>query len=133
MTPLAKLKQFIVYCLVGSVNTVIGFAVIIALSELLHVHSVLANMAGYGVGLAIAFPLHRKVTFPGADKAARATRQIGPFLMIFAISYAVQLGVLVALLKTGLNNFLSQTIAIGVYVIVSFLGNKYLTFRVKEP
>lgn len=133
MTLFEKLKQFVIYCLVGSVNTVIGFAVIIGLSEGLHVHPVLANMAGYGVGLAIAFPLHRKITFPGADKAAKATRQIGPFLMIFALSYAVQLGVLVLLLKGGLNNFFSQAIAVGVYVIVSFLGNKYLTFRVEKP
>lgn len=132
MTTFEKLRQFAVYCLVGSVNTVIGFAVIIGLSELLHVNSVIANIAGYGVGLAIAFPLHRKITFPGADKAATATRQIGPFLLIFAISYACNLGVLVVLLKSGLANFFSQAIAVGVYVVVSFTGNKYLTFKTPQ-
>lgn len=132
MTLFEKIRQFVIYCLVGSVNTVIGFAVIIGLSELLHVGSVPANIAGYAVGLAIAFPLHRKITFPGADKAAKATRQIGPFLVIFAASYAIQLGVLVGLLHSGISNFFSQAVAVGVYVIVSFTGNKYLTFRTPE-
>jgi len=131
MTLLEKAKQFVIYCLVGSLNTLAGFAVVIGLSELLHVHYVLANAAGYAVGLGIGFAMHRKLTFPGAEKGA-ATRQIGQFLGVFAFSYLVQLAVLVALHKSGLNNFFSQTIALGVYVIVSFIGNRNLTFRPPE-
>ncbi len=131
MTPFEKLRQFVIYCLVGSINTVAALAVILGLSELMHVNYVLANIAGYALGLAIAFVMHRKVTFRGADKEA-ATRQLGPFLMVFAAGYIVQLCALVALHKSGLSNPVSQIIACGIYVIVSFIGNKHLTFKIPK-
>lgn len=133
MTLWLKLRQFVIYCLVGSLNTVAGLAVVLGLSEILHVHYVLANIAGYAVGLSIAFVMHRKLTFPGAEKEAAAIRQIGPFLGVFAVGYVVQLVALVVLHKSGISNLCSQILACGVYVIVSFIGNKYLTFRISKP
>lgn len=129
MTLLDKLKQFIVFGLVGSLNTIAGLAVIYLCSEIMHMHYVLANAAGYALGLTIGFIMHRKVTFRGADKAP-AGKQIGPFLGVFAVGYIIQLGVLIMLHKSGMTDFLSQVIALGVYVVVSFIGHKYLTFKV---
>lgn len=129
MTLLDKLKQFIVYVIVGSLNTVVALGVIYVFSEILRVHYVLANAAGYAVGLAIGFVMHRKVTFAGADKSA-AKRQVAPFLGVFAVSYLIQLGLLVALHRAGMVDFFSQVVALGVYVIISFIGHKYLTFRI---
>jgi len=129
MTVVDKLKQFIVYLLVGSINTVAGLAVIYIFSEILHAHYIVANGTGYALGLAIAFTMHRKVTFRGADKAT-PRKQIAPFLGVFAVGYMIQLGVLIMLHKSGMVDFLSQVIALGVYVVVSFIGHKYLTFKV---
>lgn len=129
MTHFDKLKQFIVYTVVGSLNTVAGLAVVYLFSEILQTHYITANAAGYAIGLTIAFIMHRKLTFPGADKAAPAWKQIAPFLSVFVVSYVIQLCVLITLHKSGLVGFFSQVIALGVYVIVSFVGHKYLTFR----
>lgn len=129
-THLGKLKQFITYTLVGLVNTFVGLGVIYICSEILKVHYVLANVAGYAVGLLVAFFTHRGVTFRREGKEGSPRQQAALFLVVFAVSFTVQLGVLVALHHAGIVDFLAQVIAIGVYMVVGFIGHKYLTFRI---
>lgn len=132
-THLGKLKQFITYTLVGLVNTFVGLGVIYICSEILKMHYVLANVAGYAVGLLVAFFMHRGVTFRTEGKDGSPRRQAALFLVVFAISFSVQLGVLVALHHAGIVNFLAQVVALGTYMVVGFIGHKYLTFRARRP
>ena len=124
------IRQFITFCGVGVINTVVGLAVILFLSEILAVHYGTANLAGYGVGLFIGFILHRNITFC-ATKGHRSPRsQLMYFLLIFVVAYLVQLAALIVMVSViGWPNLFSQILAVGVYTVISFAGNKFLTFR----
>jgi putative flippase GtrA len=125
----ALLKQFITFCGVGTVNTVAGLSIILFLSEIAGIHYMAANATGYAAGLLIAFFLHRRMTFREARHHA-AGKQIAPFIAVFLVSYVCQFAVLVLLVdRWGINDALSQVVAVGVYAIVNFTGNKFMTFR----
>jgi putative flippase GtrA len=122
------LKQFIKFCGVGVINTAVGLAVILFLSETLHVHYITANIVGYAVGLTISFVLNRRFTFAAENKKPHT--QALSFLIVFGVSYLCQLAVLVLLVRGfAVPNAPAQIIACAVYTLFNFAGNRWFTFR----
>jgi putative flippase GtrA len=121
------LKQFIVFCGVGGINTIAGLAVILLLSEIAELQYMLANALGYAAGLCLSFVLHKKITFQDQGKS---WPQFGSFILIFGIAYAIQFVALV-LLVDFLNMYqaLAQIFAVGLYTVISYAGNSLLTFK----
>lgn len=110
---------------VGALNTAVGACVIFGLM-LAGVGAVPANLAGYAVGLCTSFVLNRRWTFNSDRPVARA---IGPFLLVFGVAYLASLAVLVAGIEhVGLNPYLAQAAAIGVYTALSFVGFRRFAF-----
>lgn len=128
------LRQFIVFCGVGSINTIIGLAVILSLSEGFGVHYILANVIGYGTGLMIGFILHRSITFRSQSDSMRTRSEFLKFVSVFAFAYSIQLYGLVYMVQTiGIVEWLAQILAIGIYTIINYLGNRVVTFRGRDP
>lgn len=124
------IQQIITFCGVGGLNTVLSLAIILLLSEVLHVHYVLANVVGYGAGLMSGFIMHKHITFKAQNSARALPQQFISFLIVFAVGYSVQLGVLMVLVEhLYIINMIAQIMAWLVYVAVSFTGNKYFTFK----
>ncbi len=124
------IRQFILFCGVGAINTIIGLAIILLLSEVFHVHYILANISGYGVGLTIGFFLHKNITFKGTSNRARSRAEFLSFAGIFAVAYLVQLGVLILMVQwLGIPQMAAQILAIGIYTVLNYLGNRMITFR----
>lgn len=130
MNLIALARQFILFCGVGVVNTVLSLLVILTLSELLGVNYVIANMVGYALGLLVGFFMHRGITFASTSKNGAISRQARHFLIIFGIAYIVQLLFLILLVDfMGWNNVLSQILACALYTVINFIGNRHLTFK----
>lgn len=126
----ALMRQIITFCGVGGLNTLLSLAIILGLSELLHVHYVLANIIGYAAGLVSGFIMHKRITFKAQTGGSPAARQFITFLIVFAVGYAAQLGALMLLVeKLHIPNIPAQIAAWIVYVAVSFAGHKYFTFH----
>jgi len=124
------IRQFAVFLTVGLANTIAALAVILILSELLHVHYVLANALGYAFGLALGFTLHRNITFKQQSDPEKRQAEMFKFLVVFGVAYMIQLMALVVLVRSiGLADEYAQVVAIGVYAIVNFAGNRVFTFR----
>ena len=124
------IRQFFTFCVVGGVNTVFSLAVIIGLSVWGGLHYTLANVLGYAAGLAVGFILHKTITFRGDAAAQKIHKQFSKFLGVFFVSYAVQFLVLIALVQFGgIWDVLAQILAWSVFVIISFAGNRFVTFR----
>lgn len=124
------LRQIITFCGVGGLNTVLSLAIILLLSEMLHVHYVLANIIGYAAGLVSGFVMHRHITFRTQNSTRALHRQFASFLIVFAAGYIAQLGVLVLLVEhMRIPNMPAQIMAWIAYVAISFTGNKYFTFH----
>ena len=123
-------RQFAVFLSVGLINTIAALAVILILSEILGVHYVVANAVGYAFGLALGFVLHRNVTFKNQSDTQKQRSELIKFLVVFAVAYMIQLAALIVLVRgLGLPDQYAQVIAIGIYAVVNFIGNRVFTFR----
>lgn len=127
------LRQFLVFCGVGVLNTALCFAMIALLTLAFHMHHMLANILGYIFALSIGFTLHSLITFSAVPNKHSWLPRFKRFIIIFVAAYAVQfmaLFVMVDALKW--HELLAQIIACGVYTILSYLGSKFYTF-VNKP
>jgi putative flippase GtrA len=123
--------QFLKFGIVGLFNTLLGYAVIFSCMYLLKLSPILSNVLGYMVGLVVSYVLNRQFTF---ENKSKSKLQILRFLIVFAVSYAINLILLVVSMQTfGLQAGISQVIGGVGYVLTSFLLNKYYVFVAKTP
>ena len=122
-------RQFVTFCFIGVINTAVGLSIILGLMHLAHVNYILANMAGYAVGLCVSFLLNRTITFRETSTNRKVHGQAFWFLLVFAASYLTQLCALMIMVRIlGWNETLSQILASGIYTVLGFLGNRLKTF-----
>lgn len=121
-----KLATFVRFLAVGVVNTVVGLGIIYFCKWALGAGDVIANVAGYSVGLLVSFTLNRSWTFrdDGAISSAFAR-----FMMVFFVAYAVNLASVLALIRFGVNDYLAQALGVVPYTLLSFLAGRYFVFR----
>lgn len=113
--------------MVGFANTVVGLGAIWIAKWSLGAGDVLANVIGYGLGLALSFTLNRNWTFGyrGATPVALLR-----FLLVFAMAYVLNLStVLAAIRLCHINPYLAQAIGIVPYTLFGYLASKFFVFR----
>lgn len=121
------MKQFARFVLVGIFNTVFGFAVIFACMYLATLGPLVSNVIGYGCGLVTSYVLNRWFTF---RSTARGVGEPIRFLLVFGVSYLLNLGALVVLInQLGMHEGLAQLVAGAVYVGASYLMNRFFVFH----
>jgi putative flippase GtrA len=91
-----------------------------------------ANAAGYAVGLVLSFTLNRRFVF-GVTGAVRP-REVARFLGAFAIAYGANVAVLFAAQRVfGADSALAQLPAIGAYIAIFFTLSQFFVFRPTAP
>ena len=121
-----KIKRFL---LVGIVNAISGYTLIILLYRLLNFHFYLANFFGYLFGLIISFILNRKFVFKSKGKIKS---QILKFLFSFFLSYFLNIFVFYICSEfIKLNYFLALFIASCFYSASFFTLCNFFTFKKK--
>jgi len=119
----ARLAKFV---LVGLSNTLVGLGVIYLAKWLAGLDDVVANVLGYGVGLALSFSLNKAWTFRFSGDAAAALVR---FLLVFAVAYLANLGTVLFLARTlEANGYLAQLAGVAPYTLISYLGSRYFAF-----
>ncbi|SAK89890.1 GtrA-like protein [Caballeronia hypogeia] len=116
--------EFLKYLLVGGLNTALSAAIILGV-QWAGASPVVANMIGYGIGVAVSFALNSKFTFRTAATRHAALR----FLVVVLISYLANLATVLSVLRLTHAPYLAQLSGIPVYVILGFIGNKYWALR----
>lgn len=128
-------EQFLRFISVGAFNTVASLIVILALSELFHVWYPIANALGYAFGLGLGFILHRNITFKQDAGAGETKTQFIKFILVFLVSYTLQLIALIFMVQIlEIHEVFAQIAAVGFYSVINFWGNRKITFtpRLKE-
>lgn len=121
------MKSFFLYCLVGVINTCVGFGIIFFLTFLGLIPE-LANFLGYCIGVVCSFFLNSKITF--SDKKVDKTHGLLKFAGSMGVAYLVNLVVLFLSYRIfGLNVYLSQILAGGSYTLCGFLLSKFFVWR----
>jgi putative flippase GtrA len=117
--------QLLRYCVVGGINTAIGFSIIVACMSGLGMPPPAANAAGLLAGYLLGYTLHRRYTFRSTVAHGRG---LPAFLAVTAIGYAANMAVLLLLIANGIEPILAQAIAILTYVALTFVLNATVVF-----
>ena len=114
--------EFVRYCLVGVVNTIIGFGLVLLFGLVLIPE--LANLLGYSIGVCISYVLNSRFTFRG--KKGNFAR----FFFCVLLAYGANLFALFVLYRVlGYEAIISQLFSAAIYTICSFLLSRYFAFR----
>lgn len=125
------LSRLLRFGLTGLANSAVGWAVIFG-GLWAGLSGLVANAAGYAVGLVLSFTLNRRFVF-GVTGAVSA-REVAKFLAAFAVAYGVNVAVLLAAQSVlGANDPLAQLPAIGAYIVIFFLLSQFFVFKPTTP
>lgn len=136
---LPSIFQFIKFCSVGVLNTLITLLAIDIFGDKLGLPYDIANLIGYVLGFINSFILNKLWTFKSRKNPFREGLF---FIAAFVISYGIQFGILKLTLMiipgtlylpiTDTFKFTlkyAQIIALAFYTASNFLLNKYISFR----
>jgi putative flippase GtrA len=122
----AKHRNFILYCIIGVVNTGVDFGVF-TLLRWSGLHYLLANVISYHCGIVCSFFLNKYYNFKVHDKTVKR------FLSFYAISLVavcVSEGLLFLFINVfSLNDLIAKLISMVIIAIGQFLFVKTFTFK----
>lgn len=112
------------YLLVGVLNTLIGFGTIFLLI-FVGVLPELANFLGYVIGIICSYFLNKTFTFK-----SQKSGDFLPFVLSMIIAYVLNFIAFVILFRLlGVNVYVSQIIAGGIYTLSGFLLSKFFVWH----
>lgn len=134
-----KVMQFVRYCIVGALNTMVCLGVIFVCKSLVGVNPYLSNILGYAAGLINSFLWNKQWVFRTHGGYSREALR---FLAGFALCYVLQLAVVFALntspfgkFEVGIFGFVLSGYGIAtllgnvVYTLANYVYNRLVTFR----
>lgn len=135
-----KMLQFVKYCIVGVLNTLVTLGVIYICKSFLGWNLYLSNVLGYVAGVVNSFLCNKSWVFKSDGSYMREAVR---FLAGFLVCYLLQLWVVWAITAKsiiGHNNFAVLGIVISgygiatlvgnvVYTLANFVYNRMVTFR----
>jgi putative flippase GtrA len=127
----AELRRVLVFGVVGTLNTVICYALYAGLIEFLGWNYDAALVADYAFGAAIGYALHRLATFGDRKHVKRA---FGKYALSLVVMFSTNLMLLDALV--GLQWFeplLAQAVAMAAVTLLSYLMQTHWVFRSHAP
>ena len=121
-----RIIQFVKYCLVGVLNTLVTFGVIYLCKSFFGLNLYVSNALGYICGVINSFLCNKSWVFRSKGGYGREALK---FLLGFLLCYALQLWVVWILTESpfGKINFLILGIVISGYGIATVIGNVVYT------
>lgn len=121
------LQRLFRFALTGLANSAVGWAVIFG-GLWAGLSGLVANAAGYAVGLVLSFTLNRRFVF--GVTGAVSGGEVAKFLTACAIAYGINVAVLLlAQSVLGPDSALAQLPAIAAYVVIFFVLSQRFVFR----
>ena len=119
------------FLLVGTINTVLGYALYIAFEMTLGVWiGYLGSLyASYAIAVFVAFRLHRRFTF-GITGSGRALVDFFRFASVYVVSLIVNTAALpILVVLAGVPPIPAQGIVVVFTTLLSYFGHKWFSFR----
>jgi putative flippase GtrA len=124
---LLQKKQFLLYCVIGSVGSTLDFSIY---SQLVHsgwLNYQAANAIGYASGTVLSFVLNAWFNFRITDRIAV---RLARFFGVGMLGWLVSAGLLHLLIGTwGLNKYAAKLAALLVIVLLQYNLNRLVSFR----
>ena len=116
-----------IFLLVGSANTLIGYAIFGVGYKILELNYNLALAIAYALGILIGYVNHRRVTFKSTAGHQQAFTR---FVLTYVLVYLLNAGMLTALTEwVGLDPLIGQGVALVIVTLISFVIQRVWVFR----
>lgn len=121
-------KEFVSFAFVGFIGTIVNLFVLFLLTEFLGLYYLLSAIISFLVAMTNNFILNKKFTFK--EKLNHEfTKKYGKFFLVSMVALGVNLLFLYIFTELiGIYYLVSQIFAIGIALIINFIGNKIWTF-----
>lgn len=119
-------NTFIKFCLIGIINGIVGFSLILSLIYIFNVNYLISNLVGYIGGITTSFILNKYVNF---KSEGNVKIELPIFIGSFLIAYSIN-----ALVLYSLVELLHQTQIIGLiiasatYTVLFYLSSRFFVF-----
>ncbi len=125
------LKQFVKFCLIGLINTVIDFSIFFGLTrvfEFFSNHYLFANIFAFFFANLFSFIANKHWTF--SNKSTKYTSQYAKFLIVSLFSLLlVQLTLYLSISVFGVWDVYAKIVALFVSVIINYFGSRFWAFK----
>ncbi|WP_336776654.1 GtrA family protein [Paenibacillus sp. MMO-58] len=130
---LGALKQFVLFNMIGLLNTLVDF-VVYSMLVWAGLYVLPAQVISYSAGMVNSYVLNSLITFKGASKRDSEYKADRGRAIRFILLNAAVLGVSMLLLyeltkAAGLGPFTAKLLATGVTVVLNFAGSKWWVFK----
>lgn len=124
-----KYRQFILFCVVGGMNTLITMFVFWLLNQVLHVNHLIASPIGYACGVVNGYLWSTALVFKKKKTAGNAMK----FILVNALVMGVNTGLMFVWVNLmGMQELIAQGVTILFTMVLNFTLNKLWTFREKK-
>lgn len=117
------LPQFVRFLLVGGVNTIVGYA-LFALFTWMGLPYPAAIAVATVLGVLFNYQTTGRIVFSGPGRG-----RLWRFFAVYGVVYVLNVAAVSALLRTGMNVYLANALAIPPLVVASFLLQRSFVFR----
>ena len=123
-----NIRQFIIFSIIGVLNTLIHYGVFYALLNGFDIHYLISSAIGYFCGLINSYLLNRHFTF--SIYTQRNLEEFSKFVLVNIVALSANLALMKAFVDIiGLVPEISQLLAIVGSLMANFLGNKIWVFK----
>lgn len=125
-----KFRNLILYGIIGTLSSSLDFVTYTMLVKLISLNYIFSNCLSVLVGICVSFTLNRKYNFKVKDNTIRR------FMIFLSVGISgmllsnLILYLLIDIYK--LNEIISKLLSIVFVVIIQFILNKYITFKMKS-
>ncbi len=120
-------KQFIKFCLVGLLSTIVGILTFVIFLDFLGAHYLISSIMSFVFGIAVSYPLNKSWTFSSSKKDKKKILQ---YFLVYIFSLAINL----IFLKISVENFaidakIAYILSIGITTCTNFIGTRFFVFK----
>jgi len=120
--------EFFRYLVIGGCNTVFGYGAFSGL-VLFGLHYKLAAILSLILGICFNYITYSLFVFHRHAPLSLSPSKIMKYLAVYGSVYWVNIWLLELLLRYPISIYIAQLICLPVVVLISYLGNKYISFK----
>ena len=122
-----KSNTFLKFCLIGVINGIVGFSIILSLIYIFNINYLLSNLFGYAGGITTSFILNKYVNF---KSNGQIKFELPVFFISFIIAYSINTIVLFSLVEiVHQPKIIGLLIASAMYTLVFYLSSRHIVFH----
>jgi len=125
-----KYRRFVVFALIGVINTGVDFLVFKLAGALTPLAVEYCQALGYTAGIICSFTLNRSVTFRDSE-SGKITYEFLRFIIVNLVSLVVSMYGIKFLVAAGINENIAKVMIICVTTLINYIGYKIFVFRIK--